>query len=92
MTSRTENGIINHIIRSGTAAAKKESDNGMNKYKTIFQPAEILLPAYSADAERMSRWAVIACDQYTSEPDYWESCVNFIDGAPSAYDYILPEA
>ncbi|MBR5312709.1 MAG: DUF1015 domain-containing protein [Clostridia bacterium] len=64
----------------------------MNKYKTIFQPAEILLPAYSADAERMSRWAVIACDQYTSEPDYWESCVNFIDGAPSAYDYILPEA
>ena len=64
----------------------------MNQYNTIFQPAEILLPAYSADAERMSRWAVIACDQYTSEPAYWESCVNFIGGAPSAYDYILPEA
>ncbi len=64
----------------------------MNKYNTIFQPAEILLPAYSADAERMSRWAVIACDQYTSEMSYWESCAAYIGGAPSAYDYILPEA
>lgn len=64
----------------------------MNKYNTIFQPAEILLPAYSADADRMSRWAVIACDQYTSEMTYWESCVSYIGGAPSAYDYILPEA
>ena len=66
--------------------------NEMNKYNTIFQPAEILLPAYSADSEAMSRWAVIACDQYTSEPAYWESCVSYIGGAPSAYDYILPEA
>lgn len=64
----------------------------MNKYNTIFQPAEILLPAYSGDASRMSRWAVIACDQYTSEQSYWESCVSYIGGAPSAYDYILPEA
>ena len=58
--------------------------NEMNKYNTIFQPAEILLPAYSADSEAMSRWAVIACDQYTSEPAYWESCVNFIGDAPTA--------
>lgn len=64
----------------------------MNKYNTIFQPAEVLLPQYSNDSEKMSRWAVIACDQYTSEHAYWESCVNFIGGAPSAYDYILPEA
>ena len=64
----------------------------MPQYTTIFQPAEILLPAYSGDAVRMSRWAVIACDQYTSEPSYWNSCVNYIGGAPSAYDYILPEA
>lgn len=64
----------------------------MNKYNTIFQPAEILLPAYSDDSGKMSRWAIIACDQYTSETKYWTSCVNYIDGAPSAYDYILPEA
>ena len=64
----------------------------MNKYNTIFQPAEILLPSFSDDSAAMSRWAVIACDQYTSEPEYWKSCVNFINGAPSAYDYILPEA
>lgn len=64
----------------------------MNQYNTIFQPAEILLPVYSADAERMSRWAVIACDQYTSEMSYWDGCVSYIGDAPSAYDYILPEA
>ena len=64
----------------------------MSKYTTIFRPAEILLPAFSGDAAAMSRWAVIACDQYTSEPTYWESCADYIAGAPSAYDYILPEA
>ena len=64
----------------------------MNKYNTVFQPAEILLPAYSSDARRMSRWSVIACDQYTSDPSYWETCVRFIGGEPSSYDYILPEA
>lgn len=64
----------------------------MNKYNTIFQPADILLPTYSNDPEKMSRWAIIACDQYTSEMSYWDDCVAYIDGAPSAYDYILPEA
>lgn len=64
----------------------------MNKYNTVFQPAEILLPEFSNDAKRMHKWAVIACDQYTSQPSYWEKCVDIIDGAPSAYDYILPEA
>ena len=30
---------------------------------------DILLPNKSVD---MSKWAVVACDQYTSEPEYWE--------------------
>ncbi len=64
----------------------------MNKYNTIFQPASILLPKFTEDAGKMSRWAIIACDQYTSEMSYWDSCVAYINGAPSAYDYILPEA
>ena len=32
-----------------------------------FQPADILIPK----AEDLSRWAVIACDQFTSNPEYW---------------------
>ena len=35
--------------------------------KNCFLPADILLPK---DAD-MTRWSVVACDQYTSEPEYW---------------------
>ncbi len=52
-----------------------------------FRNADILLPA---DAD-MSKWAVVACDQYTSEPDYWKETARISEGAPSAYNLILPE-
>ncbi len=54
---------------------------------TTFRNADILLPA-GAD---MSRWAVVACDQYTSEPDYWKETAENAAGVPSAYNFILPE-
>ena len=62
------------------------------KKTTIFSPAEILLPKFVSDAEQMEKWAVIACDQFTSEMDYWDRCVDIIGGASSTYDYIQPEA
>lgn len=58
----------------------------MNNYSSIFTPAEILLPHDPA------HFAVIACDQFTSAPEYWDACRTFIGSAPSALDYILPEA
>ena len=42
--------------------------------------------------EDFSKWAVIACDQFTSQPEYWESVKNFVGSSPSAYNLILPEA
>ena len=42
--------------------------------------------------EDFSKWAVIACDQFTSQPEYWESVKNFVADSPSAYNLILPEA
>lgn len=54
--------------------------------KNNFFPANILLP--KADFEK---WAVVACDQYTSEPEYWAEVENFIGEKPSAYNIILPE-
>lgn len=55
-----------------------------------FLPANISLPDFSkTDAER---WAVIACDQFTSEPSYWEACRKFVGDAPSTLKMILPEA
>ena len=51
-------------------------------------PADILLPQEGTD---MQRWAVIACDQYTSQSDYWEKAEEFVGGAPSALRLIIPE-
>ena len=49
---------------------------------------DILLPNKSVD---MSKWAVVACDQYTSEPEYWEGVKKATEGSPSALNVIFPE-
>ena len=42
--------------------------------------------------ERIFRkWAVIACDQYRSEPEYWATCEKEAGDAPSALNLVLPE-
>lgn len=50
---------------------------------------EILLPPKGAD---MYKWAVVACDQFTSQKEYWEEARRIIGDAPSTLDLILPEA
>ena len=52
------------------------------------RPARILLPAPSVPHET---WACIACDQYTSEPEYWRKAYETAGSAPSALRLILPE-
>ncbi len=52
------------------------------------QIPRVFLPRENVD---LSRWAVIACDQYTSQPDYWEKVIRFIGDSPSTYNLILPE-
>ena len=64
----------------------------MNKYNTVFGPTSVLLPPFSADPLRMRRWAVIACDQFTSEPEYWSACRSVIGEEPSTLGYFMPEA
>ena len=54
-----------------------------------FAPADILLPKDGSD---MTKWAVIACDQFTSEPEYWQAVEKEVGDAPSALRLILPEA
>lgn len=53
---------------------------------TYFLPANILLP--KGDFEK---WAVVACDQYTSEPEYWKEVEKTVGNGPSALNLILPE-
>ncbi|MBQ8551822.1 MAG: DUF1015 domain-containing protein [Clostridia bacterium] len=59
--------------------------------KHCFYPADILLPSFTNDAEAMRRWSCIACDQYTSEPEYWNNVESIVDDAPSTLRITLPE-
>lgn len=61
----------------------------MTKTKdTALHIPEILLPNKSID---LLKWAVIACDQFTSEPEYWHQVAEIVGDAPSTYHMILPE-
>ena len=48
----------------------------------------VLLPKASIDP---ATWAVIACDQFTSEPEYWEQVEQAVGEAASTFRIILPE-
>ncbi len=49
----------------------------------------VMLPPRDTD---YSKWAVVACDQFTSQPEYWDAARDYIGDAPSTLDLILPEA
>ena len=51
--------------------------------------ADILLPAEGIDRKR---WPVIACDQFTSQPEYWKQVEEYVGDAPSTLRIIYPEA
>ena len=53
-----------------------------------FAVPDILIPQQGTD---FKKWAVIACDQYTSEPEYWENCEKEVGDAPSTLNLVLPE-
>ncbi len=58
--------------------------------KTYLYPANILLPDFSkVDG---TRWASVACDQYTSQPTYWEARYKESEGCRSTLHMMLPEA
>ncbi len=54
-----------------------------------FKSAHILLPDFRVTDG--SRWSCVACDQYTSEPAYWEGADAGVGDAPSALRLIIPE-
>ena len=60
----------------------------INRNHLPFKPANILLPR---DCD-LSLWSVVACDQYTSRPEYWPRVENRVGRAPSTLRMILPES
>ncbi len=59
----------------------------MNANKIGFKPTDILIPQNTD----MKKWSVVACDQYTSQPEYWERVRKFVGNEPSSLNLILPE-
>lgn len=55
----------------------------------LLSKTDILIPRIGTD---MCRWAVIACDQHTSEKEYWSKLDSYVGEAPSTLRLMLPEA
>ena len=60
----------------------------MNFAKLGLAVPTILLPKTGID---LNRWAVIACDQYTSEPEYWQAVDRLVADQPSTLRLVFPE-
>ena len=56
--------------------------------QACFLPADILLPDAAADVEK---WAVVACDQFTSQMEYWQKAAQIVGDAPSTLNIVYPE-
>ena len=54
----------------------------------IVKAPSVLLPKKGTD---LYKWSVIACDQFTSEPEYWQELESVVEGAPSTLNLIYPE-
>ena len=52
------------------------------------QIADVLLPKAGID---LQKWATIACDQFTSEPEYWQQVSEIVGNAPSTLNLVFPE-
>jgi len=56
--------------------------------KNVFTPADILLPKDG----KFSTWSVIACDQFSSEREYWDRVGEKVKDCPSTLHMVVPEA
>ena len=61
----------------------------MRNYPSVgIQVADVMLPKNGLDPHK---WATIACDQFTSQPEYWRKVADTVGSSPSTYNLVLPE-
>ncbi len=58
-------------------------------HSRVVQVPEVLLPARDMD---LTRWAVVACDQFTAQPEYWAQADRIVGEVPSTLRLVYPEA
>ena len=64
-------------------------ENLNNRFEKIgLKAADIMIPKKGVD---LNKWAVVACDQYTSEKDYWADVDKIVGSDPSTLRLIFPE-
>ncbi len=65
----------------------------MDNYKKILSELGLIIPKIMLPDSKceLEKWAVVACDQYTSERGYWEKVADLTKGNPSTYNIIFPE-
>lgn len=73
--------------------AEPDNDNWRLEMNDLYKKLgvhipEILLPADGTD---LTKWAVIACDQYTSQPEYWDGVQREVGQEPSTFKLTFPE-
>ncbi|MCR5761564.1 MAG: DUF1015 domain-containing protein [Sphaerochaetaceae bacterium] len=56
--------------------------------KLGLKPADIMIPKKNTN---LKKWAVVACDQYTSEKEYWKDVEDYVGDSPSTLHLIFPE-
>lgn len=61
--------------------------------KTFFEELGVKVPEVYLPNENVDwkKWSVVACDQYTSQPDYWNEVKNMVGDQPSTLNVIFPE-
>src|SRR4030065_351676 len=68
---------------------RSQSGDTMKNYPSIgIQVPRVYLPRPGVD---LGKWAVIACDQFTSQPEYWKKVEETVGNAPSTLNMIFPE-
>lgn len=77
-------------LQKNTAHTLQTNNTDHTSYLPVasLRPADILLPDMGAD---MKKWAVVACDQFTAQPEYWERVEDYVQDAPSMLRLIYPE-
>lgn len=55
---------------------------------STFKKANILIPS---EGTNLTKWSVVACDQFTSQPEYWERVKTAVGDSPSTLNLVFPE-
>lgn len=74
---------MSNTNREGLAATAQEKARQLG-----IEIPTLYLPRPGVD---LQRWAVVACDQYTSQPEYWQAAEEQVGSEPSTLRLVLPE-